>query len=91
MMTLTLELTPEEARRVELARQRGFDITALLKGVIASLPDAPVIQGSERPLYETATREEWEAFMDALAEGGENLPVLPPEAYDRESLYEDRV
>ncbi len=41
--------------------------------------------------YDTATPEEWEAVMDALAQGGEDLPILPPEAYDRENLYEDRL
>jgi hypothetical protein len=31
--------------------------------------------------------QEFEAGMDALAEGSEQLPVLPPEAYSRESIY----
>ncbi|HZT42315.1 MAG TPA: hypothetical protein VFA07_08995 [Chthonomonadaceae bacterium] len=37
-MILTLNLTPEEEKRVEQARQRGFDVDAMLHGVIAGLP-----------------------------------------------------
>ena len=32
---------------------------------------------------------EFEAGLDALAEGCETLPVLPPAAYRRESIYGD--
>jgi hypothetical protein len=33
--------------------------------------------------------EQLEAALDALAEGSENLPYLPPEAMTREGLYQD--
>jgi hypothetical protein len=33
--------------------------------------------------------EDFEAGLDALAEGCEELPVLPPDAYRRESIYGD--
>jgi hypothetical protein len=29
-------------------------------------------------------------MFTALAKGSEELPVLPPEAFERESFYEDR-
>lgn len=38
-MTLTLELTPDEERRLQGARTKGIDVLTLLKGVIASLPE----------------------------------------------------
>jgi hypothetical protein len=41
-VTLSLELTPEEERHVEGARARGINVDALLKGVIASLPEMPM-------------------------------------------------
>jgi hypothetical protein len=41
----------------------------------------------ERPFYETATLEEWEAVLDELAEGHENLPDLPTEAFSRANIY----
>jgi hypothetical protein len=33
------------------------------------------------------SEEEWEADMRALSEGSEALPVLPEEAFSRESIY----
>jgi hypothetical protein len=36
---------------------------------------------------EVGSLEEFEAGMDALAEGSEQIPVLPPAAYSRESIY----
>ncbi|HLK55267.1 MAG TPA: hypothetical protein VKU00_01805 [Chthonomonadaceae bacterium] len=38
-MTLTIELTPEEARRVEEARRRGVGVDALLRRAIAQMPE----------------------------------------------------
>ena len=36
------------------------------------------------------TREELHALTQRLQQGSEKLPVLPPEATDRASFYEDR-
>lgn len=38
-MTLTIELTPEETRRIEDAKAKGIDVDAIIKGVIAGLPE----------------------------------------------------
>ncbi len=46
--------------------------------------------GDEAHFYDTASEAEWEEAMDALAQGGETLPILPPEAYDRENIYDER-
>jgi hypothetical protein len=43
-MTLTLNLTPEEERRVRKAAARGFNVEAMLHALIAGLPDAPETQ-----------------------------------------------
>ena len=52
----------------------------------------------ERALENLAERErrhmsmdlaEFDATLDALAEGSENLPVLPPEATSRAGIYRD--
>lgn len=40
-MTLTIDLTPEETRRVEQAKAQGIDVQAIFKGVIAGLPPVP--------------------------------------------------
>jgi hypothetical protein len=58
-MTLTLELTPEEERRVATATAKGIDVSALLKGVLASLPaepEAPAVQDKTLELF-----AQWEA------------------------------
>lgn len=41
-MNLTIELTPEEARRVENARTHGVDVDAVVKGILAGFPDTPL-------------------------------------------------
>jgi hypothetical protein len=82
-MTVTLELNPDLQQRVlaEAAAQ-GVSLEAYLLSVIeaAALPALP----------DEVTLEEFEAVMDAFSEGTEDLPVLPPEAFSRESIYEGR-
>lgn len=43
-MTITIELTQDEERRVAEARSRGLDVDALLKGLIGALPAPPAIE-----------------------------------------------
>ena len=45
-----------------------------------------VFQGKKRPF----DPEQWEADMQALAQRAEEIPVLPEEAFTRESIYGDR-
>jgi hypothetical protein len=80
-MIVTLELKPEVERRVMAqAAAQGVPLEAYLASVIeAALPIEP----------DECSLEEFEADMDALAEGSESLPVLPPEAFSRESIYGD--
>jgi hypothetical protein len=74
-MTLTLDLTPEEERRIQGAKAKGIDVHALLKGVIASLPQAPAEDRTEElfaqweaedanmtPEEIAAEMADWEAF-----------------------------
>jgi Arc/MetJ-type ribon-helix-helix transcriptional regulator len=54
-----------------------------------------VIEKALETLAERATRHgamslaEFEATLDALAQGSEGLPVLPPEATTRAGIYRD--
>jgi hypothetical protein len=83
-MTITLELKPEVEERVSaLASAQGLSLEAYLLALIESMP-LPAVS-------EQATVEEFEAAMDALAEGSDDLPVLSPEALTRESIYGDRA
>ena len=40
------------------------------------------------PVYQPAL-EEFKADLEAIAEGTDDLPVLPPEALNREAIYGD--
>jgi hypothetical protein len=83
LMTVTLELKPELEQQVRTrAAANGVSFEAYLLSVIE---DASAI-----PTFQEATLEEFEAAMDAFSEGTEALPVLPPEALTRESMYEGR-
>ena len=82
-MLVNLELKPEvEQRLLAHAATQGVPLETYLTAVIeaAALPLEPP-EGS---------LEEFEADMDALAEGSEALPILSPEAFSRESIYADR-
>ena len=50
-------------------------VQSLIKGAAAK-PEPP-----------PTSLEEFDAALDELAEGSENSPVLPPEAYTREGIY----
>lgn len=53
----------------------------------------PAEEGAEETgkdhFYLTATPEEFQKAFDALGQGHENSPVLPLEAFDRETLYDE--
>jgi hypothetical protein len=85
-MTLTVELGPEEVAVLEArARALGVDVTAVLHGLIAQ------IAAAERPLYQTATLDEWEKALDELSDDIDpTLPPLSNEAPRRDSLYADQ-
>jgi len=84
-MTLVLELDPEtEARLKSQAEARGMAVEPFAESLLRSA-GVPQAGAKGRP-----TAESLEAMFAALAEGAENRPVLPPEAFERESFYEDR-
>jgi hypothetical protein len=81
-MTITVQLTPEiEARLVARARDRGMSLSALVQSMIERI-------AGERKERKIAL-EAFDAALDELAEGSENLPVLSPQAYRREGIYGD--
>jgi hypothetical protein len=82
-MTVTLELSPDlEERGLALAAAHGVSLEAYLLSTIEAAALSTLIQD--------ATLEDFEAAMDAFAEGTEHLPVLAPEALSRESIYGHR-
>ncbi len=83
-MPVSLDLNSElEERILAQAAAHGVSLEAYLLSVIeaAALPAAA----------ERATLKEFEAAMDELAEGLDNVPVVAPEALTRESIYGHRA
>jgi hypothetical protein len=83
-MTLTIELTPEEERRLEQeAQTAGVDLAQYVRRVLGlrSLTAQP-----------PRTEEEWKRLEEELAEGIDpTLPPLSDEVLSRESLYGHRA
>ena len=82
MAQLVLEGTWEEIAR-QAARFAGKRVRLTVLG--DEEQEAPA---RNTPLSMTATPEELIRALDQLAEQNRHLPVLPPEAFERESLYE---
>ncbi len=79
-MTISIQLEPEvETSLLVRAQAQGMTLDAyvqsLIKGSVAAQVPPPM------------SDEEFEAALDELAEGSENLPILPPEAYTRDGIY----
>ena len=90
----TIEITGISAHLLELIDQRvrrtGDDRASYVReliekdifGVSERLQHSKIFQVKE-PL----NPKQWEADMRALAEGAAEIPVLPPRAFTRESIY----
>lgn len=99
-MSLLIDLTPTEQKRIEeAARQKGMEPADYIKELVTDhLPDnARQTENTDvtseeiaNHFYFTATREEFNAALDEIAKMNQNMPVLSPAAFDRETLYEDR-
>jgi hypothetical protein len=84
-MTMLVELDPEtEARLKAQAMRHG----------VAPEQYVGEFLRDNLPNYATGTgrltREDLKAMREELSRGSENLPILPPEATERASFYEDR-
>jgi hypothetical protein len=81
-MSIILDLKPEtEARARANAAAQGLAVQEYLQSVLEQvLPQLP------RPA-QRVSQEEFEAIMDELAAGSENLP--PPPVFTREEIYGD--
>ncbi len=78
-MSLTIDLTPDEQRRVDGARLRGIDVGALIKGMISALPENQDVCTGPRPgdktleLLEQWAREDVTDDPQELARRDEDL------------------
>jgi len=84
-MTILVEISSEaEARLAAEAKSLGLALEEHASKILE--------QSSEQQETGTGrlTRESLHAMTKRLQQGMEKLPILPPEATERASLYEDR-
>jgi predicted DNA-binding protein len=82
-MSISIELKPEIEERLEQeAAAKGVSVQSYVEELLEQ-------QVSQTDKISHAGAEEIDHVLDALAEGSENRPVLPSEAYTRESIYHD--
>ena len=82
-MAITLNLPPEvEASLAAQARALGLRLNAYVQTLLEQ-------QAGIRRAEQTINLEQFEAELDALAQGSDKLPYLPPAALTRESFYQD--
>jgi len=75
-MIAQLEVQPEIVALLNGAKLRGVSIDALLREALRTVLPPPAAQAK------------LQAFLEAMAAGSENAPVLPPEANERAFYYE---
>ena len=78
-MMVQIDIQPETAALLNEVKRRGISIDALLRETLKTAPPRP--PASTKP-------DELKAFFDAMAEGAEHAPILPPEANERGFYYE---
>jgi hypothetical protein len=82
-MAITLNLPPEvEASLAAQARALGLQLNSYVQTLLAQ-------QSGMGRAEQTLNLEQFEAELDALAQGSDKLQYLPPAALTRESFYQD--
>ena len=81
---MNVRLTPhsEELLREELARGRFHTPEEVIERALESLSD-------QERANRVADLNEFDAVLDALAEGSEKLPELPDQAFTRQGIYQN--
>ena len=82
-MAIILNLPPEvEASLTAQARTLGLPLNAYVQSLLQQ-------QAALGGAAQTLSLDQFEAELDALAQGSERLPYLPLEALARENIYQD--
>ena len=82
-MAITLDLPPEvEASLAAQARARGLQLNSYVQTLLEHQAGMGHAEGA-------INLEQFETELDAIAQGSDNLPYLPPAALTRESFYQD--
>lgn len=87
-MTLTITLTPEEEERIrQEADARGLHAEECAHRLLAE--GLRTLRTAPKPRLVEGTPAERAAAFRAWANSHTSSVVLPPEAFERESIYED--
>mgnify|MGYP002778672842 CR=1 FL=1 len=97
-MDNTIEVTGIPTQLLKLLDERVRQTGSDRAGYIRHLIEKDIYGALERQNYSQLFQgkkpafdpEQWEADMKALAQRAEEIPVLPEEAFTRESIYGDR-
>jgi predicted transcriptional regulator len=82
-MSLSIELKPEVEERLEQeAAVKGVSVESYVEDLIEQ-------QVSHSHKTSHISSEEIDQVLDSLAEGSDERPILQPEAYTRDSIYQD--
>ena len=82
-MAITLNLPPEvEASLAAQARVLGLQLNSYVQTLLEQ-------QAGMGRAEQAINLEQFEAELDALAQGSDKFPYLPPAALTRESFYQD--
>jgi predicted transcriptional regulator len=82
-VSISIELRPEVEKRLnQEATAKGVSVEAFVEDLI----EQQVARPHEAPRVDM---EELDRVLDALPEGSEDRPAPPPEAYTRESIYQE--
>ena len=85
-MTLQIKLSPEAESQLEReAARHGLDVGEYARVLIEQNLSTPSSGGPS--LWRSLSPEEWVREFEAWTESHRDLPVLPPEAYERASFY----
>jgi hypothetical protein len=80
-MQVTIEIPDEVAAKAEA---RGMTPESYVRSLI---DDA--VRSTPEPLHLREPRMSMEEFVEAMAANSDRIPVLPDEAFTRESFYQD--
>ncbi len=88
-MQVTLTPHAEELLLTVISRHPGQSPAEILEQALAEQVRRESSTPLPLPPPKQLSREEFEAALDAMAEHSEKIPLLPDEAFSRESLYQD--
>ncbi len=87
---IQLQLQPEiEAQFAAEAQARGMALDRYIAEKLEKLEPSAAVTTSVEPVSPAARLADLEQFFKEMARYSDKIPLLPDEAFNRESLYQD--